>query len=148
MPSKYNIDLYTAKELVKDLDQLEVIDWIQVKRESECLSFATAVYLVTALIPKGRVLGYGHIAGLIGSPRAARQVGYALRSLKAELVDLSNPECIPWWRVIRSHGQIATNSGGHLPDQQAALLLEEGIAVANYKLSMQEYAWRPNQLSL
>ena len=51
--------------------------------------FATAVYLITALIPKVSI-GYGHIAGLIGSQEATRQVGYALRSLKAELVDLSN----------------------------------------------------------
>ena len=144
MSKNYTLDLVIAKKLVKDFEVSDLIDWIQARRESHDLSFRTAVYLIVAQIPKGEVIGYGHIAGLIGSPRAARQVGYALRSLKAEQVDLENTECIPWWRVIRSHGQIALNSGGHLPDQQASLLRDENIVVVDYKVSMQDYAWHPS----
>ena len=143
MLNNYTLDLVTVKELVKDFEVIDLIDWIQTRRESKHLSFNTAVYLIVAQIPKGQVTGYGYIAGLIGSPRAARQVGYALRSLKAEQVDLYSIECIPWWRVIRSHGQIALNSGGHVPDQQAALLRDEGIEVIDYKVSMPAYAWQP-----
>lgn len=147
MSKTYDLDLFHAKNLVKDLDALGLIDWIQARRESQSISFSTAVYLITAKIPKGRVLGYGTIAGLIGSPRAARQVGYALRSLKAEQVKIDSPDCIPWWRVIRSHGQIALNSGGHLPDQQAILLEDDGVLVVDYKVSMQDYAWQPKKLT-
>ncbi|MGO2112495.1 MAG: MGMT family protein, partial [Pseudoclavibacter sp.] len=35
-------------------------------------------------VPAGRVATYGTIAALAGSPRAARQVGYALASISAD----------------------------------------------------------------
>ncbi len=141
MTKEPKLSLDCALELVTELEPKALIEWIQAKRQEELLSFSTAVYILTAQIPSGRVLGYGMIAGLIGSPRAARQVGYALRNLKAEQVDIESPKCIPWWRVIRSSGEIALNSGGHLPDQQALLLQDEGIQVLNYKVSMKDYAW-------
>ena len=41
--------------------------------------FFPAVYEVVRQIPRGRVISYGQIARLLGFPRAARQVGWAMR---------------------------------------------------------------------
>ncbi|MHA6403659.1 MGMT family protein, partial [Escherichia coli] len=41
-------------------------------------SFSQRVYAVVCQIPRGKVATYGQIARLIGSPRSARYVGYAL----------------------------------------------------------------------
>jgi methylated-DNA-protein-cysteine methyltransferase-like protein len=55
-----------------------------------------AIYSVVRRIPRGRVTTYGAIAGLLGRPRAARQVGYALAALRGARHD------VPWQRVLGS----------------------------------------------
>ena len=49
-------------------------------------------------IPEGRVASYGQIARLLGFPRAARQVGWAMRCCSDD---------IPWQRVVKDSGEIA-----------------------------------------
>ena len=39
------------------------------------------IYEVAKRIPRGRVATYGQIAALVGMPKAARQVGYAMAAL-------------------------------------------------------------------
>ena len=63
--------------------------------------FFSKVYDLVAQIPPGRVTSYGQIARLLGNPRAARQVGWAMRVC---------PEGLPWHRVVRSDGTIAEDS--------------------------------------
>ena len=46
-----------------------------------------AVYTLVAAIPRGRVATYGQIARLLGMPRHARQVGYALAATPADLAN-------------------------------------------------------------
>ena len=53
-------------------------------------------------IPRGRVVSYGQIAYMLGAPRAARQVGWAMRRC---------PDDLPWQRVVMSDGSIA--GGGY-----------------------------------
>ena len=43
-------------------------------------AFADRVFAVVKQIPRGKVATYGQIARIIGAPRAARYVGYALRA--------------------------------------------------------------------
>lgn len=50
-------------------------------------------------IPAGKVMTYGQIARLAGSPRAARQVVRVLHSM-------STKYNLPWHRVINSKGEI------------------------------------------
>ena len=45
------------------------------------MSFRKRVYALVQTIPYGKVAGYGHVAAALGSPRAARQVGFALAAL-------------------------------------------------------------------
>ena len=47
--------------------------------------FHAAVYRLVARIPRGRVVTYGQIAVLLGYPRAARAVGYAMKHVPAHL---------------------------------------------------------------
>ena len=77
--------------------------------------FFQAVYAIVAQIPRGYVVSYGQIARLLGSPRAARQVGWAMRQC---------PEELPWQRVLMSDGSIA---GGGWAELRRALLEEEGV---------------------
>ena len=79
------------------------------------MTFYQQVYYVVRQIPYGQVMGYGHIARLLGNPNAARQVGWAMRYC---------PDDIPWHRVIRSDGSIVL---GMHPGFQRGLLETEGI---------------------
>ena len=77
--------------------------------------FFRAVYEIVAQIPRGRVVSYGQIARLLGSPRAARQVGWAMRQC---------PDALPWQRVVMNDGSIA---GGGWSELRRALLEDEGV---------------------
>ncbi len=125
-----------------ELTPLDMIWYIQSERDRGALSFREAVYLVVGYIPVGQVLGYGHVAGLIGSPRAARQVGFALGGLPVHRTQIGHEDCVPWWRVIRSNGQIALRGDSIRPDEQASLLRAEGVEVHNYRIDMKTYAWQ------
>ena len=79
-------------------------------------NFFETVYAVARTIPSGRVMGYGQIAALAGNPRMARQVGWALHDC---------PPDVPWHRVVRSDGSIATGDA----EVQRALREAEGVEV-------------------
>lgn len=66
-------------------------------------------------IPRGRVVTYGQIARMIGAPRAARQVGWAMRRC---------PDDLPWQRVVMGDGAIA---GGGWAELRRAKLEAEGV---------------------
>ena len=94
------------------------------------------IWQVVAAIPIGRVASYGQIADMAGLGRQARYIGKALGKL---------PEghAIPWYRVIKSNGQIAFPVGGEAHDVQAQSLREEGVVVADGKVSMRQFGWQP-----
>jgi methylated-DNA-protein-cysteine methyltransferase-like protein len=52
------------------------------------------IYAVVRRIPRGKVTTYGGVAALLGKPRGARQVGYALAALRGAKHD------VPWQRVL------------------------------------------------
>lgn len=79
-------------------------------------SFFQQVYRIVAQIPYGKVASYGQIAWLLGNPRLARQVGWAMRQCSNEL---------PWQRVVKADGAIA---GGAHAQIRRGLLEAEGIA--------------------
>lgn len=63
----------------------------------------------------GFVASYGQLARMLGAPRAARQVGWAMRRC---------PDELPWQRVIREDGTIA---GGEYAPLRRAMLEAEGV---------------------
>jgi methylated-DNA-protein-cysteine methyltransferase related protein len=102
--------------------------------------FRKNVLIVVKAIPKGKVVTYGQIALLIGSPRAARQVGMVLRGLKEKDGD------VPWQRVINSQGGISTYKVGH-GELQKALLESEGIKVSQGRtVDLKKYQWWPDRV--
>ena len=78
-------------------------------------SFAVQVYNLVAQIPHGKVISYGDIAKLLGKPRAAREVGWAMRNC---------PDGLPWQRVVMADGSI---TGGSFTEMRRALLETEGV---------------------
>jgi len=81
-------------------------------------SLADEIAAVIAALEPGEVVSYGDVAHDAGHPRAARRVGALLATTDLDL---------PWWRVVRSDGRIAT----HKTSRQAELLRAEGVTVRN-----------------
>ncbi|MGD6877815.1 MGMT family protein [Bacillus infantis] len=89
-------------------------------------------------IPAGKVMTYGQIAALAGSPRAARQVVRILHSL-------SRQEKLPWHRVISKMGEISIKDP-MLREEQRFLLEAEGITVdAKGIISLENFLHEPKK---
>lgn len=67
---------------------------------SKLQPFTAEVVRILKEIPPGRVVTYGHVARLAGSPRAARQVVRILHTM-------SEKHQLPWHRVVNAKGEIA-----------------------------------------
>jgi methylated-DNA-protein-cysteine methyltransferase-like protein len=103
-------------------------------------NFYEQVYAVVRRIPRGKVTSYGRIAKMLGRPRAARAVGYALNALKDK--DQDPARKVPWQRVINSQGRISIVNREHGAAEQAALLRQEGVAVSeDLRIDLDIYLW-------
>lgn len=104
-------------------------------------SFYEQVYAVVRRIPRGKVTSYGRIAAMLGKPRAARAVGYALNALKDRKDDLEYSP-VPWQRVINSQGRISIVNREHSAREQAELLRAEGIPVTDdLRVDLEAFLW-------
>lgn len=81
------------------------------------------VYAVVRQCPAGFVTTYGQVATLLGSPRVARHVGYAL----AALGEVDAEPLVPWHRVINAQGRISYRGDVRRATQQQRLLEREGV---------------------
>lgn len=77
--------------------------------------FFEQVYEIVGQIPYGKVVSYGQIARMLGRPRAAREVGWAMRNC---------PEGLPWQRVVMADGSV---TGGVYADMRRMILEAEGV---------------------
>jgi methylated-DNA-protein-cysteine methyltransferase-like protein len=94
--------------------------------------FDAAVYALVRRIPPGRVVTYGQVAGLVGSPRAARAVGQAMRRC---------PAGVPWHRVVNAQGRVSRrrNPGSMLT--QKLLLQREGVTFRREAIDLARHRW-------
>ncbi len=103
--------------------------------------FQDAILKVVRLVPEGKVVSYGQVAAYIGAPRAARQVGWTMRSLEGT-------SDFPWWRVLNNAGRITIKGNqANTPLLQKELLEGEGIKIVEgegYELAIEEYRFRPS----
>ncbi|WKZ31116.1 MAG: MGMT family protein [Candidatus Dojkabacteria bacterium] len=102
------------------------------------MKYFEQVYEVVNRIPEGKVATYGQVASILGNPRAARVVGYALRLLTDE------ERQIPWWRVVNAKGFLSIDHGhgGFEKVLQADLLRDEGVKVDDqFILELESYLW-------
>lgn len=97
-------------------------------------SFRERVESVVALIPRGRVMTYGQIASLVGSPRAARMVGGVCHY---------GDQSLPWQRVVNKKGGLASGfPGGRKAHKE--MLEQDGVTVADdYFVNVAELLWWP-----
>ena len=99
--------------------------------------FFARVYALVARIPRGRVATYGQIAKLLGAPRSARIVGWAMHG---------SPEGarIPCHRVIQQGGTCSPNFRAGYPGAQRRLLEAEGVRfLLDGRVDLEAHLWRP-----
>ena len=98
--------------------------------------FFNAVYEFVKTVPEGKVTTYGDVARAIGSPRASRQVGWALHCNPY-------PGIVPCHRVVFSTGSVCTGFAFGGKEVQTELLRAEGIEVSeDFKINLEKFRWR------
>jgi methylated-DNA-protein-cysteine methyltransferase related protein len=99
--------------------------------------FFARVYALVRRIPPGRVVTYGQVAALLGVPRGARAVGWALRALPAR-----EAARVPWHRVVGAGGRISPRAGPG-PELQRRRLRKEDVAFHGSRVDLARHGlWR------
>ncbi|MFZ5968104.1 MAG: MGMT family protein [Bacillota bacterium] len=101
-------------------------------------NFFEKVYEIAARIPEGKVATYGQIAAILGNPRAARTVGWAMGSAPSD-------RCLPCHRVVNRQGCLSPPSvfGEGV---QRILLESEGVTfLKNGCINMKKHLWKPDE---
>lgn len=100
--------------------------------------FFQRVYKVVKLIPPGRVTTYGAIARYLGSPGAARMVGWAMNQSHY------SPEYIPAHRVVNRVGLLTGKHHFDSPGLMQELLENEGAIIKENRIvNMEDLFWDP-----
>ena len=87
-------------------------------------------------VPRGKVVTYGQVAAMAGSPRGARQVVRVLNTS-------SEKENLPWHRVINREGHISLKPARGY-ELQKALLTDEGVTFGpDDGVDLKRYQWVP-----
>ena len=95
-------------------------------------SFFNQVYDIVAKIPAGYVTTYGDIAKMLGRPRMARFVGFAMTA-SADKMDL------PWHRVTFADGRLWD---GEWEKVQRNTLKKEGITFTDDgHINVEKHRW-------
>ena len=84
--------------------------------------FFERAYDVVRQIPRGRVATYGQIAAMMGEPRKARYVGFAMHASPGVAGG------VPCHRVVFADGSLAPGFAFSGPGAQRAMLEDEGVA--------------------
>ena len=99
-------------------------------------AYQERVYEIVRKIPRGRVMTYGQIAGILGEGYTPRTVGYVMHAAETEGV--------PWQRVINSQGKCSTGRLTIPLNLQQSMLEQEGVEFdAKGKCELGKYGWRP-----
>jgi methylated-DNA-protein-cysteine methyltransferase related protein len=111
----------------------------EVESVSATQDAALRILAVVRSIPRGKVSSYGQIAARAGLHGRARLVAWALKQV-------SDDDPVPWYRVLRSSGQIAFPAGSDAFAEQARLLKCEKVKVSNGRVARDQFAWRDDDL--
>lgn len=97
--------------------------------------FFRMVYEVVARIPEGKVATYGQIALMVGQPRSARIVGWAMRGASEKLN-------LPCHRVVNRFGELAPDYAFGAQEVQRQILISEGITFKeNGRIDLKKHLW-------
>jgi len=101
--------------------------------------FFSQVYKVVVKIPCGRVTTYGAIASCLGSPGAARMVGWAMNASH------TSSRYVPAHRVVNRNGLLTGKHHFDTPVAMQELLENEGIVVVNGQIAnFKDCFWDPS----
>ena len=101
-------------------------------------TFHSRILSLVGRIPPGRVMTYGQLALLAGTPGAARQAGFVMNGLMGG-TDL------PWHRVINAQGRVSTHKVG-FGDMQEGLLRAEGVVLdESGRCDLNALQWWPEE---
>jgi methylated-DNA-protein-cysteine methyltransferase-like protein len=99
--------------------------------------FFARVYALVARIPRGKVATYGQIARMLGAPRAARTVGWAMH-------DNPHGSRVPCHRIVQQGGSCSPHFRIGDPGAQRRLLEREGVQfLLDGRIDMRAHQWRP-----
>ena len=99
-------------------------------------SFFERTYELVRQIPEGRVASYGQIARMLGEPRKARFVGFAMHGSPGMAGG------VPCHRVVFKDGRMAPGYAFGGPDVQRAMLEAEGVGfLPDGRADMDRYSW-------
>lgn len=111
-------------------------------------AFYERVYEQVRAVPYGTVCTYGDIAALAGYPKAAREVGYAMKRVQQAWN-------LPCHRIVNIKGTLAPTYAFGGKEKQRQLLEEEGVTFVDTEtIDMDQHRWpsqpkeEPDQLSL
>jgi methylated-DNA-protein-cysteine methyltransferase related protein len=103
-------------------------------------NFFERVYAVVKQIPYGKVTSYGAIARVLGSPRSARMVGWAMNAAH-------NLEDVPAHRVVNRKGLLTGKHHFDGTNLMQQLLENEGIVVVdNQIVNFETVLWEPEMM--
>ncbi len=96
--------------------------------------FFETVYAIVKKIPRGKVATYGQIAKIMGAPKKAREVGWALHA---------NKRCgeVPCHRVVDRAGNLAKGFAFGGEEAQKQMLKNEGVEVVDNRVDIKRYIW-------
>lgn len=97
--------------------------------------FFQRVYEIVARIPEGKVATYGGIGRMLGYPRSAKMVGWAMRSVPEGMN-------LPCHRVVKATGELAPGYVFGDVEIQRAMLEAEGITFReDGTIDMEKHLW-------
>lgn len=99
-------------------------------------TFFDRTYEMVQQIPQGRVASYGQIARMLGEPRKARFVGFAMHASPGMAGG------VPCHRVVFKDGSLAPGFAFGGPDVQREMLEEEGVSfLDDGRVDMKQCSW-------
>ena len=91
------------------------------------------IYEIVERIPCGKVTTYGQIARMLGNPRLARVVGYALHA---------SPANLPCHRVVDRFGTLSGVFEHDGINEQRELLCQEGVGFTkDGRVELEQFMW-------
>ena len=102
------------------------------KENFEYWTFSKKAELIMKSIPKGKIISYGAVAALAGSPKAVRRVVQILH----------RTDNIPWHRIVNSQGKIAIKDYDGFQEQKMLLKMEGVKSDSKGKIELEKYQWK------
>ena len=99
-------------------------------------SFFERTYELVRQIPEGRVASYGQLARMMGEPRKARFVGFAMHASPGMAGG------VPCHRVVFKDGRLAPGFAFGGPGMQRQMLESEGVGfTSDGRVDMRSFSW-------